>query len=118
MQSATDDVNETRVVLTCCKNNDGKLGERTAWARKNGLFAPVSDFDWEEWDSAGKAAKRSFAMASEIVAKSGVAISKKNLASEIIKKGVSQRTAYRWISQAEEKRLIKFCKEEDGYLPC
>ena len=85
--------------------------------RKNGLFAAINDFNWEEWDSAGKAAKRTFEMASEILTKSGVAISKKNLVSEIIQKGVPERTAYRWIRQAEEKRLIKFSKAKDGYLP-
>lgn len=50
MQSASDDVNEARVVWTCCKNNDGQLGPRSAWERRNGLFAPVKDFDWEAWD--------------------------------------------------------------------
>jgi hypothetical protein len=49
MQSASDDVNETQVVWTCCKNNDGKLGPRSAWERRNGLFVPVKDFDWEEF---------------------------------------------------------------------
>ena len=29
------------------KNNDGELGTRSAWERRNGLFAPVQDFDWE-----------------------------------------------------------------------
>jgi hypothetical protein len=50
MQSASDDVNETRVVWTCCKNNDGKLGPRSGWERRNGLFVPVKDFDWDAWD--------------------------------------------------------------------
>jgi AAA domain len=50
LQSASDDVNEERVVLTCCKNNDGKLGERSVWLRKSGLFVPVSNFDWEAFD--------------------------------------------------------------------
>jgi hypothetical protein len=49
MQSASDDVDETRVVWTCCKNNDGRLGPQTAWERRNGLFVPVSDFDWDEF---------------------------------------------------------------------
>ena len=50
LQSASDDPTEDRVVWTCCKNNDGALGERTAWERRNGLFAPVADFDWTEFD--------------------------------------------------------------------
>jgi hypothetical protein len=51
MQHASDDVTEQRVVLTCCKNNDGELGHRSVWVRKNGLFEPVTDFDWDSWDN-------------------------------------------------------------------
>jgi hypothetical protein len=36
---------------TCCKNNDGRLGPRSVWERKNGLFVPVPDFDWSSFDS-------------------------------------------------------------------
>jgi hypothetical protein len=53
MQHASDDVSEDRVVVTCCKNNDGELGPRSVWRRANGLFARVDDFDWEEWDNPG-----------------------------------------------------------------
>jgi len=51
MQAASDDTTDNRVVWTCCKNNDGELGERLAWERRNGLFAPVVDFDWEAFDN-------------------------------------------------------------------
>ena len=57
MQSASDDVAEDRIVWTCCKNNDGELGDRSAWIRCNGLFDPVSDFDWDAWNSDGQAVK-------------------------------------------------------------
>ncbi len=50
LQSASDEPTDAHVVWTCCKNNDGELGERTAWERRNGLFAPVADFDWTEFD--------------------------------------------------------------------
>jgi hypothetical protein len=50
LQSASDDPEDDRVVWTCCKNNDGGLGQRTAWQRRNGLFAPVQDFDWTDFD--------------------------------------------------------------------
>jgi hypothetical protein len=43
-------VNERRVVWTCCKNNDGKLGPRSVWERQSGQFGSVKDFDWDEWD--------------------------------------------------------------------
>jgi hypothetical protein len=51
LQSASDDVGEERVVLTCCKNNDGKLGDRSVWLRRNGL--PAENFDWEAFEHPG-----------------------------------------------------------------
>jgi len=50
VQAASDDVDDERIVLTCCKNNDGQLGARSAWERRNGLFVPVENFDWEEFN--------------------------------------------------------------------
>ena len=54
VQHASDDPEEARVVFTCCKNNDGELGPRTAWVRGNGLFQAVTDFDWKEFDHPGE----------------------------------------------------------------
>jgi AAA domain len=51
MQSASDSVSEDKVVWTCCKNNDGVLGPRSAWIRANGLFTPVVEFDWHAFDN-------------------------------------------------------------------
>ena len=51
IQVASDDTSDNRIVWTCCKNNDGELGERLAWERRNGLFAPVHDFDWDTFDN-------------------------------------------------------------------
>ncbi len=51
MQSASDETTDDRIVWTCCKNNDGDLGARSAWRRRNGLFVPVDDFDWQDFDS-------------------------------------------------------------------
>jgi CHC2 zinc finger/AAA domain len=51
MQPASDDTTDNRIVWTCCKNNDGELGGRSAWERRNGLFAPVSEFDWDTFDN-------------------------------------------------------------------
>ncbi len=52
MQPASDDVEDTRVVMTCAKNNDGALGARTAWERKEGaLFVPAENFNFEEFDA-------------------------------------------------------------------
>ena len=52
MQPASDDVEDARVVFITAKNNDGQLGARTAWERKDGaLFVPVPNFNFEEFDS-------------------------------------------------------------------
>ena len=57
MQAATDDTTDNRIVWTCCKNNDGELGARSAWERRNGLFVPVTDFDWDTFDAPEKDAR-------------------------------------------------------------
>jgi hypothetical protein len=58
LQHASDDVTETRVVVTCCKNNDGQLGPRSAWNRgSGGLWTRVDGFDWDEWENPTGAAK-------------------------------------------------------------
>jgi AAA domain/DnaB-like helicase N terminal domain len=54
MQAASDDTTDNRVVWTCCKNNDGDLGLRSAWERRNGLFSRVAEFDWETFDNPHK----------------------------------------------------------------
>jgi AAA domain len=51
MQAASDETEDNRIVWTCCKNNDGELGGRSAWERRNGLFAPISEFDWDTFDN-------------------------------------------------------------------
>jgi hypothetical protein len=52
VQPASDDVADERVVLTCCKNNEGLMGPgpRSAWRSQNGLFVAVEGFDWETFD--------------------------------------------------------------------
>ena len=50
LQPASEEEADDRVVWSCCKNNDGELGSRSAWHRRNGLFAPCPDFDWEGFD--------------------------------------------------------------------
>ena len=50
LQPASDDVEDCRVVVTPAKNNDGELGQRTAWERRDGGFYPVEEFNWEEYD--------------------------------------------------------------------
>ena len=54
MVSASDDTTDDRVVWTCCKNNDGELGARSACRRRNGAFLPCDDFDWNTFDRDGE----------------------------------------------------------------
>jgi hypothetical protein len=54
MQAASDDTTDSRIVWTCCKNNDGEMGKRSAWERRNGLFIPVQDFDWKTFEGDGE----------------------------------------------------------------
>jgi VirE N-terminal domain/AAA domain len=54
LQPASDDTEDNQVVWTCCKNNDGVMGKRTAWERKIGLFEPVPKFDWATFDASAK----------------------------------------------------------------
>jgi energy-coupling factor transporter ATP-binding protein EcfA2 len=51
IQSASDETTENRVVFVCCKNNDGELGHPTVWERGNGIFRPVENFDWNEFNA-------------------------------------------------------------------
>lgn len=51
MEAASDDQTDTRVVWTCAKNNDGEPGPRSAWHRRNGLFTPCHDLNWEGFDN-------------------------------------------------------------------
>ena len=58
LQTASDDETDDRIVWSCAKNNDGELSPRTAWHRRNGLFAPCLDFDWEGFDAPAKEGRR------------------------------------------------------------
>jgi len=51
LEAATPEGTDNRVVFTCAKNNNGELGSSTAWYRRNGLFAPCEEFDWEGWEN-------------------------------------------------------------------
>ena len=51
LEPASNDTEDNRVVLTCCKNNDGIEGAPSAWHRQNGLFGECEDFDWEAFNA-------------------------------------------------------------------
>ena len=50
MQPATDDVEDSRVVFTTAKSNDGDRGPRSCWRHVPSGFDLVDDFDFEEFD--------------------------------------------------------------------
>lgn len=47
LEPATNRTEDDTVILTCCKNNDGKEGHPTAWHRRDGFFTAHPDFDME-----------------------------------------------------------------------
>lgn len=49
LEPGSSDTTDATVVLTCCKNNDGREGSPSAWVRSNGLFAPATGFDMESF---------------------------------------------------------------------
>jgi hypothetical protein len=57
LQPASNDTEDDRVVFTCCKNNDGELGGRSCWQRRNGLFV-AAEIDWNEFDGKTESKRR------------------------------------------------------------
>ena len=113
LQAASNEGEDSRVVWTCCKNNDGELGARTAWVRKNGLFQPLHDFDWTSFDGEG-VQKLSWQDVPAIVRDGACGLLAKSAAIERLKaKGISQPTAYRWLEKVLAAGLLK---SRDGYI--
>jgi hypothetical protein len=95
LEPASKDTEDDRVVLTCCKNNDGLEGSPTAWHRQNGLFAECPEFDWESFH-AGE------------IKQQGVTVD--DLRSELQGKG--------WLTKSEAVRSLidaKVCKRSAGF---
>ena len=116
MQAASDDITDDRIVWTCCKNNDGELGKRSAWIRRNGLFDALTDFDWEAWNKDGKSVIVGVEIVPQIITQNGGSLARDVLRVKIEEKGTSRRTAYRRIDEAEQTGLIKFCKGKNLYV--
>ena len=114
LQAASNDTEETRVVWTCCKNNDGDLGPRSVWLRKNGLFEPVTDFEWDAFDGDG-IARLVWNDIPVMLREECCGLIAKSVAIEQIKaKGVKQATAYRWLEKVIAAGLLK--TNADGYI--
>jgi hypothetical protein len=115
MQAASDDITDERVVWTCCKNNDGELGNRSAWKRCNGLFQPVHDFDWEGFDRPNKNDGLSWENVPDIIADLNGQSTKKAIVKELQNRGASQPSAYRYVETAEKKGSIRLNKKTRIY---
>jgi hypothetical protein len=50
MVRGSEDETDQSVVVFNPKNSNGQNSSRTAWVRKNGLFEPLPDFDWQQFD--------------------------------------------------------------------
>ena len=120
LQHASDDVQEDRVVVTCTKNNNGELGPRAAWVRKNGLFAPAQDFDWEQWDGGESDSTKGRVFTpqkvAEILKEFPQGLPKAKLAKEIKNHGVDLATGYRAVDRAKAAGTIKFKTGTDVYV--
>jgi hypothetical protein len=46
----SEDETDDSVVVFNPKNSNGKNSARSAWVRKNGLFEPLADFEWQQFD--------------------------------------------------------------------
>ena len=46
----SEDETDDAVVVFNPKNSNGQNSPRSAWVRKNGLFEPLADFDWKQFD--------------------------------------------------------------------
>jgi hypothetical protein len=110
MQAASDDVEDIRIVWTCAKNNDGELGARSAWERRNGLFASVDEFDWEAFDHPGTKERRLFSP--KVVTEMDwphPELEKKQLAKLIVDEtGCGKSRAYSLIDEATRNKLLRF----------
>ena len=114
MQAASDDTDDSRVVWTCCKNNDGQMGTRSAWIRSNGLFSPVEGFDWDSFDNPPTKAPKHKQVV-DIVRKSPTPPTKGAIVAALIAGGIKQATAYRWIDSAVADEAIFHDKIEDTF---
>jgi hypothetical protein len=71
MKAASNDPQNNRVVWQNPKNNDGQMSKKSAWHRKNGLFAPCPDFDWNGYENSSDKQTKCTIDALETVFKSG-----------------------------------------------
>ena len=116
MQAASDDPEDREVVWTCCKNNDGELGPRSAWVRSNGLFASVPDFDWDAFENAGKAERRTIteAVMALVFGNGAKRLTKTEARDALMENGAGKTAAYAALKL--DGRFGEHLEETDGGL--
>lgn len=118
IQAASEDPADPRVVFTCCKNNDGRMGEPSAWEPGNGLFQPVPDFDWEEFRGGNSGMEKRVAITAEEMAAvfvNGSTMTKKQAVARLQElTGCKQSAAYKALELSG--RFKANLSERDGFL--
>jgi len=122
LEPGSSDVTDSAVVLTCCKNNDGREGSPTAWHRRNGLFEPHPEFDLEgflEGDEGVPKAKELPVEAVTLALRGMCGESRGSAVSRLVSAGVCERTKAYWLikqfpGNIEEDSSGKLWWREDG----
>ncbi len=116
IQPATDETDDGRIVFTVAKNNNGQLGKRSVWGRRNGLFAPVEDFNWDDFDSGGKSPKKEVTEAHirEVFEVGNARMFLKNAAEKLQEvAGVGRTVAYEALKVEGGEFSHLLCRRED-----
>jgi len=116
MQAASDDTEDKRIVWTCCKNNDGELGARSVWVRGNGLFEPVSDFDWKSFEGDGEKRRGVSLDDLDALFESGKRqLPKSNAVSQLMDQtGLAKTACYQALKP--DSKFAQYLFEKDGLL--
>ena len=116
MQAASDDVDDQRRVWTCCKNNDGPEGKRSAWRWQQSDFIALSEFDWEEFDGRNDSERKAVTGAdmAEIFGE-GVALTRKGAAEALMKATGLKKTAC-YSALALDGKFVGRLNESGGLL--
>lgn len=118
LQHASDAVDDQRVIVTCCKNNDGQLGPRGCFLRSSGQWPPVQDFDWQTWDKpelSKPLRSERFNYTAELLSilGSGAQLSKHELVAAFLalRNDLKKDAAYRMFAKPWFKVLVRFSRK-------
>lgn len=118
LEPASPDPEDTRVIFTCAKNNNGEMGPSTAWHRQNGLFAECEGFNFEEWREGGKPSRRSVVELADLaeIFKNGSLMLSKSQAAKALQEetGISRAGAYAALNA--DGRFAEHLSEAGGFI--